>query len=96
MKFYLAARYSHEELADEAYGFVYSLINLEPCELSVYRFLRLTEQLWYVVVLGELPDPKLCYYIEMALMSEGEWTLLPQSIVQTLAKRRKEQTQHSS
>lgn len=89
-----AARYQNPKAAGKAYTPLQQIVHEAECELSVYRFFKPREKKWYVVVIGEQPDPQLQKRIETILttLTRGERVELSEETRLVLLARRVQQT----
>src|SRR5947209_2287286 len=97
--YYLASRFPTKQAAEAPYVAVQTTLHDMPCDLSAYRFLRQWEEPnakpWYVLVLGEKPQPAVEKRLTTAL-SQGEVATIPQEALDGLMERRREQQQYGS
>ena len=79
--YYLASRFPTKQAAEQPYLSVQETIHEMDCDLSAYRFLRQWHEPnntpWYVLVIGEKPEPEVEQRITTAL-SQGELASVPQ------------------
>ena len=83
------------EHLSNAYTPVQQFIHEADCDLSVYRFLRPGEKKWYVVIIGEQPEPQLQQRIATILfrLTRGDCVTLDEETHLALLARRVQQTQ---
>ena len=97
--YYLASRFPTKQAAEQPYVSVEQTIYELDCDLSAYRFMRQweepNEKPWYVLVLGEKPEPAVEERLTTAL-SQGELATVPQEALDRLMDRRREQQQYGS
>ena len=97
--YYLASRFPTKQAAEAPYLAVQNTLHDMPCDLSAYRFLRQWEEPnakpWYVLVIGEKPQPAVEKRLTTAL-SQGELATVPQEALDGLMDRRREQQQYGS
>ncbi len=97
--YYLASRFPTKQAAEAPYLAVQNTLHDMPCDLSAYRFLRQWEEPnakpWYVLVIGEKPQPAVEQRLTTAL-SQGELATVPQEALDGLMDRRREQQQYGS
>ncbi len=96
--YYLAYTYSNEKAARKAYVPLQHIIHEVGCELSAYRFFMLKERTWYVVVIGETPDPGLHNRLETILttLTRGAPVVLERDVLILLLARRVHQLQEGT
>ena len=97
--YYLASRFKTKQAAEQPYVSVQQTIYEADCDLSAYRFQRQwdepNEKPWYVLVLGEKPQPAVEERLTTAL-SQGELATVPKEALAGLMDRRREQQQFGS
>jgi hypothetical protein len=86
LAYYRAARFVEERLAARVYGEVQSAIQGTPCDLSAYRLL--IDRVSHVTVIGDEPPTELDEALANVL-SLGDATELPTTVVQALLERRR-------
>src|SRR5439155_26347804 len=78
--YYLASRFNSKQAAEQPYVSVQQTIYELDCDLSAYRFQRQCEEpnekRWYVLVIGEKPEPIVEERLTTAL-SQGELATVP-------------------
>ncbi|HLZ55444.1 MAG TPA: hypothetical protein VKR06_00740 [Ktedonosporobacter sp.] len=86
--YYAACVFPTGQHAQEVFQTLRDLIYYEKgCELSVYRFCH--QRRWYVVVVGDQPEPDLHQRVQTVLhQHEGISTLLPTRLAMQLLRRR--------
>ena len=96
--YYLACTYPNEKAARKAYVPLQHIIHDIGCELSAYRFFMLGERTWYVVVIGETPDPGLHSRLETILttLTRGTPVVLEREVLILLLARRVNQLQEGT
>lgn len=94
--YYLASRFPTKQSAERPYVAVQNTIREMECDLSAYRFLRQWYEPnttpWYVLVIGEKPEPAVEQRITTAL-NQGERASVPQQALDQLYARRLEEIQ---
>src|SRR5205807_9377584 len=88
-----------KQAAEQPYLTVQHTLHDMECDLSAYRFMRQWQEpnpnTWYVLVIGEKPQPAVEERITQALRP-GEMTSVPKEALESLMDRRREQQQHGS
>jgi hypothetical protein len=96
LPYYLASRFPSKQAAEQPYLAVQETIKVMDCDLSAYRFLRQWQEPnptpWYVLVIGEKPEPAVEQRITTAL-SQGEMASVPPEALDQLYARRLEEIQ---
>jgi len=99
LPYYRAARFKTKQEAEAPYLAVQNTLHEMKCDLSAYRFLRQweepNEKPWYVLVIGEKPQPAVEKRLTVSL-SQGELATVPQEALERLIDRRREQQQYGS
>src|SRR5436305_8195188 len=97
--YYLASRFPTKQAAEAPYLAVQKTLHDMECDLSAYHFLRQWEEPnakpWYVLVIGEKPQPAVEKRLTTAL-SQGELATVPQEALAGLMDRRRQQQQYGS
>src|SRR5438067_10876754 len=95
----LASRFKTKQEAEQPYLAAQETIRTMDCDVSAYRFLRQWEEPnakpWYVLVIGEKPQPAVEQRLTTAL-SQGELATVPQEALDGLMDRRRQQQQYGS
>jgi hypothetical protein len=95
--YYQAARYPTKTAAGKAYTSIEQIIFDEDCDLSAYRYLVKDEKKWYVVVIGQEPNPQLHERLKTILitLARGEPVTLDDDTITFLLQRRLEQSKQA-
>jgi hypothetical protein len=84
-------KYADAPSSEQPYDATRDLIHDNPCDLSVFRFIRMPPQEWIVAVLGHTPPDELVRRLDTTLAS-GEATALSDEELALLQERRRAQS----
>jgi hypothetical protein len=88
--YHQAARYADEVSSEASYDQARRAIYETPCDLATYRLLLMPDNLWHVVVLGDLLPDELRQTLTESLAT-GELVSVPNDLLIALNQHRKAQ-----